>query len=169
MGTLFEFIMLVLYAEGLVTNYFLDLKAHPYLLAAWAFLMPVYRDAHFYCIHRMMHPWRSKRVPDLGHFLYKHVHSLHHKSYNPSAWSGISMHPVEGFLFESVALTPCLFYHHPLLILLIKIHLTVVAQLGHDGFDEPGHCSYFHYLHHAHFECNYGTENMPFDLIFGTF
>ena len=86
--------MLVLYGEGVVTNYFLDLSSHPWLLALWAFLMFVYRDAHFYCIHRMMHPWRTTRFPDVGKFLYKHVHSLHHKSYNPSAWSGISMHPV---------------------------------------------------------------------------
>ncbi len=82
-----------------MTNYFLDVWERPVYLGLWALLMPVYRDAHFYMIHRFMHPWRTTRVNDVGKFMYKHVHSLHHKSSNPSAWSGISMHPVEGFLF----------------------------------------------------------------------
>ena len=30
-----------------------------------------------------------------GAFLYRHVHSLHHKSYNPGPWSGLAMHPIE--------------------------------------------------------------------------
>ena len=34
-------------------------------------------------------------VPDVGKFLYRKVHSLHHKSYNPTAFSGTSMHVVE--------------------------------------------------------------------------
>jgi hypothetical protein len=46
-----------------------------------------------------MHPWFKKgekrMVPDVGRFMYKHVHSLHHKSYNPTAFSGTSMHPIE--------------------------------------------------------------------------
>jgi hypothetical protein len=50
-------------------------------------------------VHRCMHPWFDKNdkrwVPDVGRFLYRHVHSLHHKSYNPTAFSGTSMHPVE--------------------------------------------------------------------------
>jgi hypothetical protein len=31
---------------------------------------------------------------DLGRLLYRHVHSLHHRSYNTGPWSGIAMHPV---------------------------------------------------------------------------
>lgn len=55
------------------------------------------------------------------------------------------------------------------MVLLVKFHLNVLAQIGHDGYDSPGSGSYFHYLHHAYFECNYGTENLPFDWLFGTF
>ena len=29
--------------------------------------------------------------------------------------------------------------------------------------------SYFHYLHHRYFECNYGGTIAPLDSIFGTF
>ena len=28
---------------------------------------------------------------------------------------------------------------------------------------------YFHYLHHAHYDCNYGDTVMPLDWVFGTF
>jgi sterol desaturase/sphingolipid hydroxylase (fatty acid hydroxylase superfamily) len=34
------------------------------------------------------------------------VHSLHHKSYNPTAFSGTNMHPVESTLYYSAALIP---------------------------------------------------------------
>jgi len=49
--------------------------------------------------------------------------------------------------------------------------------LGHTGFDrivlresERGISidSYFHYLHHRHFECNYGTQPLPLDRWFGS-
>merc|ERR1712107_507431 len=34
----------------------------------------------------------------------------------------------------------------------------------------PGGGSYYHQLHHAYFECNYGdSAGIPFDYIFGTF
>ena len=29
--------------------------------------------------------------------------------------------------------------------------------------------SYFHYLHHRYFECNYGEATIPLDKWFGTF
>lgn len=49
-----------------------------------------------------MHPWFPKNnkgmVPDVGRFLYKYIHSLHHKSYNPTAFSGTNMHPIEAFM-----------------------------------------------------------------------
>ena len=39
-----------------------------------------WRMPHFYLVHRMIHPWRlSGSIPDIGKFLYRHVHSLHHK------------------------------------------------------------------------------------------
>ena len=29
--------------------------------------------------------------------------------------------------------------------------------------------SYFHYLHHRYFNCNYGEATLPLDRLFGTF
>lgn len=169
MGSFFEVLALYLYANGKITNYYLDFFEYPLFSFCWVFLMPFWRDGHFYWIHRAMHPWNKPGIPDLGKFLYKHVHSHHHKSYNPTALSGISMHPVEGFIYETAAVLPCLFFHHPALVLLIKIQLGVFAFLGHDGHDNPGGAALAHYLHHANFDCNYGSENAPFDWLFGTF
>jgi hypothetical protein len=50
----------------------------PYSLALM-FILPFFRNAHFYATHRMMH----------CKFLYKHVHSLHHRSVNTGPWSGL--------------------------------------------------------------------------------
>ena len=48
--------------------------------------------------------------------------------------------------------------------------LAIGAQIGHDGFDVPGGGSYFHQMHHAHFECNYGdAAGIPWDWLMGTF
>ncbi len=36
-------------------------------------------------------------------------------------------------------------------------------------FQWPGSGAYFHYLHHKHFDCNYGGAIIPLDILFGTF
>ena len=33
----------------------------------------------------------------------------------------------------------------------------------------PGSGDYFHLLHHAHFDCNYGAMHVPLDYLFGTY
>lgn len=141
----------------------------------WAATVQYWRSVHFFVVHRAMHPWFERENTlaqgDLGAVLYRHVHSHHHKSHNPTAWSGISMLPIESVIYLSGALVPILFRSgcHPWLVLYGKIVLLVDAMLGHDGFDDPGAGKYFHQLHHAHFEVNYGTIPVPMDLLFGTF
>ena len=79
------------------------------------------------------------------------------------------MHPLEGFLYESANIVPCFFLHHPSVLLICKIHLSLMAMWGHDGYDSPGQGHYFHYLHHTRFDCNYGSENSPLDWLFGSY
>jgi hypothetical protein len=74
----------------------------PYFIL-WTMSMLYWRIFHFHCIHRGMHPWfKSTKISeksslnfllkgDIGAFLYRHVHAHHHKSYNPTAFSGFSM------------------------------------------------------------------------------
>ncbi|CAE8643181.1 unnamed protein product [Polarella glacialis] len=116
-----------------------------------------------------MHPWKTSSVPDVGKFLYRHVHSLHHKSYNPTAFSGTSMHPVESTLYYSACLIAVPFGCHPTVVLACIFDCAVGAWLGHDGFQMPGNCDYFHQLHHAHFDCNYGASPVPIDKWLGTY
>merc|ERR1712032_538286 len=134
--------------------------------------MGQFRGLHFFCAHRCMHPWwnvkNGLRQGDIGAFLYRHVHSLHHKSYNPGPWSGLCMHPVEHFLYYTCATLPPLFLTvHPLHFLYTKFHADIAPIGGHDGMDTEG--GDFHFLHHSKFECNYGVPfPINLDKIFGT-
>jgi len=133
-----------------------------------------WREIHFYWAHRGMHPWFDRKLGlldgDVGAFLYRHAHSLHHKSYNPGPWSGLSMHPIEHFLYYSCAwLLPIVSTVHPLHFLYAKFHADIAPVGGHDGYDEPSANGDFHWLHHAKFECNYGVPfPIDFDKMFGT-
>jgi sterol desaturase/sphingolipid hydroxylase (fatty acid hydroxylase superfamily) len=153
------------YCNNIFPAYSLDWTWHNIL---WALLLTHWRVPHFYLVHRVMHPWHTTTVPDIGKVLYKHVHSLHHKSYNPTAFSGTSMHPIESLLYYSACLIPVPFGCHPLIVLACLIDCAVGAWLGHDGFQFPGSGDMFHQLHHAHFDCNYGTSIVPIDYWFGT-
>ena len=56
-------------------------------------------------------------------------------------------------------------------------HLAFAPAKGHSGFERVvvkddkaiGTGSYFHQLHHKHFECNYGNDIIHLDKWFGTF
>jgi sterol desaturase/sphingolipid hydroxylase (fatty acid hydroxylase superfamily) len=162
--TAYEVLILHAWANG--WGPWTTFAAHPIWLAAFALVLPLYHEAHFYCIHRLIH------VP----FLYKHVHSVHHHTVNPSPWSSLSMHPVEHLLYWSDSLIHLLLPSHPLL-LLYGLQITGTgAVVGHVGFDkiETGANSgvnthsYTHYLHHKYFEVNYGDGAVPLDKWFGT-
>lgn len=118
-----------------------------YLFVA-AFII-YWRAPHFHIMHRAMHPWRTKVVPDFGRVLYRHVHSLHHKSHNPTAFSGTNMHPVEATLYYTAAFVPALWGGcHPIIGLTAIIDCAMGAWLSHDGFQWPGSGDYYHMLHH---------------------
>ena len=155
--------------------------AHPstqFNLATLAFVT-YWREIHFYFCHRGMHPWseaggqsagRGGPWWDLGGLLYRVAHSWHHKSTNPGPWSGMSMHPIEHFLYFSCAwllplaalASPALALH-PMVFLYCIFHACVAPIAGHDGYSAPGGGADYHYLHHAYFECNYGVP-FPFVL-----
>lgn len=147
----------------------LSISDRPLMTAALALTITHWRIPHFWLIHRAMHPWRVEWMPvDVGKFLYRHVHSLHHKSYNPTAFSGTNMHPVESTLYYSACLCVVPLGAHPAVALGCIVDCAMGAWLGHDGFDWPGNGDYFHQLHHAHFDCNYGAQHVPMDYWLGT-
>ena len=132
----------------------------------WLLSMPYWRLAHFFCVHRMMHKWHTRSsenalvrmIPDFGDFLYKYVHALHHQSKNPTAWSGVSMHPVESSTYYTAMLVPVLLGCHPIVFYYTKFDLTMAALIGHDGYGFPGGGSQPHWLHHAMVDVNYGEN-----------
>jgi sterol desaturase/sphingolipid hydroxylase (fatty acid hydroxylase superfamily) len=79
------------------------------------------------------------------------------------------MHPVEATAYYSAALIPVLFGAHPCIAVGCIIDCGVGAWLGHDGFQWPGSGDYFHQLHHAHFDCNYGAMHVPIDKWLGSY
>ena len=130
-------------------------------------LLPIWSAFHFYWVHRLLH------VP----FIYKHVHSLHHRNVNIGPWSGLSMHPVEHLLYLSSLLIHCVFPSHLILVYFHVIYLGPGAAMTHTGYEDLlvrdkrrlALGTFYHQLHHRYYECNYGNQEMPWDRWFGTF
>jgi len=85
------------------------------------------------------------------------------------------MHPVEHILYFSAVLIHWIVPSHPIHFLFDSQHTALTPAGGHHGFEGPvlnGHLptgSYFHYLHHRYFVCNFGEATLPLDRLFGTF
>ncbi|MFY0693246.1 MAG: sterol desaturase family protein [Paracoccaceae bacterium] len=140
---------------------------NPVWFVLWFMLIPLWSSFHFYWIHRALH-WPP---------LYKLAHALHHRNVNVGPWSGISMHPVEHFLFYTNFLIHFIVPSHPLHVLFHGYVQSVHPVFSHSGFDKLVVADkerarmgvFFHQLHHRYFECNYGTVEMPWDRWFGSF
>lgn len=163
--TLVEVIFLWCFANGFVP--WVAWADHPVYLALLVLAAPMIHETHFFFLHRAIH-WGP---------LYRLVHSVHHNSVNPSPWSSLSMHPVEGFLYHAVALWHLVIPSNPI-VAMFQLHLAGFGAVnGHIGFDRleltdtralDSH-AYAHYLHHKFFEVNYGGDGLiPLDRWFGT-
>eukprot|EP00930_Biecheleria_cincta_P042374 TRINITY_DN2914_c0_g1_i2.p1 TRINITY_DN2914_c0_g1~~TRINITY_DN2914_c0_g1_i2.p1 ORF type:complete len:504 (+),score=62.29 TRINITY_DN2914_c0_g1_i2:53-1564(+) len=123
------------------------------------FGVALWRELHFYFAHRFIHM----------KFLYKYVHSLHHRNTDIEPFAGLSMHPIE-HLFYFACAGPALYIKaSPFAFMWFGIHLLISPAASHSGFEDNFQSDQFHYLHHRYFECNYGTGGIPYDLWFGTF
>ena len=139
----------------------------PIWFVVWMFLIPLWASFHFYWIHRALH-WPP---------LYRIAHSLHHRNTNIGPWSGLSMHPVEHLLFLSSILIHFVVAAHPLHILFHLQYYFLSAITTHTGFeglvvkDENRLAlgTFHHQMHHRYFECNYGSLEIPWDKLFGSF
>jgi sterol desaturase/sphingolipid hydroxylase (fatty acid hydroxylase superfamily) len=162
--TAYEVGILYVYANGYLP--WISFADHPwYLLCLWL-LLPMFHEAHFFAIHRLIH-WAP---------LYRWIHSVHHNSVNPSPWSSLSMHTVEHILYFSTGLLHLVVWSNPILAI-YQLHFSGFgAVVGHIGFDKlevgKGRTfdsgAYLHYLHHKYFEVNYGDGLLPLDKMFGT-
>ena len=168
----FMCVMMFLWASGKVPYIpiFFGSPSHTAFNIASVLFVTYWREFHFYWCHRFMHAWwpSSNSMFDLGRFIYRWVHSLHHKSVNPGPFSGLSMSPLEHFFYYTCTLLPLLLPLHPLHFLYAKFHADIAPVGGHDGYAFPGGGGDFHYLHHAKFDCNYGVPLIDFDWMFGS-
>lgn len=160
--TAYEVVTFWLYANEKIP--YLDFQKHPVWFILLFMLIPLWREFHFYLIHRLIH-WKP---------LYNKVHYLHHYNINPGPWSGLAMHPVEHLLYFSVVLIHWIVPSHPLHFLFNSQHTALTPAPSHTGFEGKlgrflSFGSYFHYLHHRLFECNYGETTIPLDKWFGIF
>jgi sterol desaturase/sphingolipid hydroxylase (fatty acid hydroxylase superfamily) len=127
-------------------------------------LIPLWRETHFYFVHRLLH-WKP---------LLRAIHSVHHRNPNPGPWSGMSMHPVEHILYLSVVAIHFVVPSHPIHFLINAQLTALTPAAGHAGFEAPlfgfwPASDYFHYLHHKHVSCNYGVPIVPWDKWLGRF
>lgn len=163
-ATAYEIVGLWLFASGRIP--WVRWADHPVWIVALMVAVPLWRELHFYAVHRLIH------VPAL----YKPIHSLHHRNTNPAPWSGLSMHPIEHVGYFSAMAIHWIVPSHPLHMLFNQFHLLMAPVPGHAGFErvEVGNGSldthgYAHYLHHKYFEVNYSDGALPLDRWFGSF
>ena len=190
--------VLLLWAQAANPGLYLGFADAPVWFVALFLLIPIFESAHFYLVPRLLHMSRLFLHRPSGRFLFPFMtgfmrcitamnrqflppaayetpdrHALHHRNVNP----GISMHPVEHLIYFSSVLVHLVIPSHPVHIFFHLYLLTLSPAAGHCGFDNLilagkqrlalGH--YHHHLHHRHFDCNYGSSEMPWDVWFGSF
>ena len=162
--TFWECVIWYAYANGWATM--ITFAENPVWFTALIIIIPIWAGFYFYMHHRLLH---------VG-FMYRHVHSWHHRNINTGPWSGLAMHPVESFILITDTVLFLLVPAHPIHVIFLLFHHGVGAPTSHAGFEKlkigPGRVEvgdFFHQLHHRFFDCNYGTWETPWDQWFGTF
>jgi lathosterol oxidase len=163
--TAFQVGMIWLMANGYIPT--TTFGESPVWFVALFILIPIWSAFHFYWVHRLLHE----------PFMYKRFHALHHRNINIGPWSGLSMHPVEHFLYFTTVLIHCVVASHPVHLINHLIYQAPGAAMTHTGYEDLlirdkrrlALGTFYHQLHHRFFECNYGNQEMPWDRWFGTF
>jgi sterol desaturase/sphingolipid hydroxylase (fatty acid hydroxylase superfamily) len=136
-----------------------------------AMLIVLLHDAYFYWSHRLLH------IPRI----FKWVHKLHHKSYNPSPFTSYSFDTSEAivhaiFLPLILVIIPL----HPVVLFFFTMHMMLRNAIGHCGYEifpatKAGKPLWdwmttvtHHDLHHAHAGYNLGLYFTWWDRWMGT-
>jgi len=163
--TFYDVIVWMGYANGWARM--ITVESNPIWFFVLFLLMPVFQSFHFYWLHRALHiPW-----------IYKRVHSVHHRSVSIAPWSGFSMHPIEHIGYMGLLLIFLVVPAHPIHFIFMGYWLALATATSHAGFEnlvlgDKAHLkigSFHHQLHHRYFECNYGNPEMPWDNWFGSY
>ena len=163
--TAYEAFFLWAYANGVAS--IIVLEDNPVLFVTLILLIPYWAGFYFYVQHRALH-WPP---------LFRWVHSRHHRNINLGPWSGLSQHPVEHIIDQSDCLIFLLIPSHPVHVIFNLLFHGLGGPTSHTGYDALQLSksrlfslrNFFHQLHHRHFDCNYGTNDTPWDRVFGSF
>ena len=149
-----------------------DISTHGWLYYGLSVAgMIFWHDAYFYWTHRLLHT----------RWLLKHVHSVHHKSTDPTPWAAFSFHPVEaiiqtGFIYTAPLVIPL----HPSVLVVVVLYQMFFNTLGHLGYEmyprayvrHPltfwNNTSTHHNLHHLRSNWNFGLYFNLWDRWMGT-
>ncbi|MCB9566524.1 MAG: sterol desaturase family protein [Myxococcales bacterium] len=138
---------------------------------AWVVGLVVFNDAWFYLCHRLLHtPW-----------LFRHVHSVHHRSVDVNPFSSYSFHAVESLLLSAWVVPAVILLPIPLpalaLVQVIGLLNNVNSHLGYEllprwwvrvwPFAWTSTATY-HNLHHQRSRGNYGLFFRLWDRALGT-
>merc|ERR1712228_315349 len=135
-------------------------------------IIALIEDFEFYVYHRACHQ---------VDYLWKNVHKIHHQSYNPNVFSGLSFHWIEGILYFLPFLMFIVCPIPSIVFAVFKLGLIWGPIPNHTGYgvkSEPNisWCifmirkgSYYHYIHHATNKYNFGSGVTPiWDKLMGT-
>jgi sterol desaturase/sphingolipid hydroxylase (fatty acid hydroxylase superfamily) len=141
-----------------------------YFISSLVLIMLIH-DLYFYLSHRMMHNER----------IFPIVHSVHHRSINPTPWTAFSIHPIEAFIqLAWVPIIIMLLPIHYYVLMIWSFNMTIFNIIGHLGFEifpkqlmnyrfgKFIFSSTFHNLHHSKVNCNYGLYLIIWDILLKT-
>ena len=157
--------MLWAFANGYASM--ITLQSNPFMFIVLLAFIPLWTYVYFDLQHRVMHT----------KWLYKHVHSWHHKNSVTGPWSGLAMHPVEQLVLMSDTLIFFIISAHPVHVIYDLIFHGLGAPLSHTGFDKVRLSKrikidlgdFYHQLHHRYFDTNFGTLDTPWDKWSGNY
>lgn len=163
--TAYEVLLIHAFARGWLPV--LEYAAAPLWFLTLFFLIPIWESFYFYWIHRALH-WRP---------LYRLAHHLHHRNTNIGPWSGLSMHPIEHLIYLGSCLVHFVILSHPVHVLYHLQYYCLSAATTHSGYEglvirdkkRIAMGTFHHQMHHRYFECNYGSLEIPWDKLFGSF
>jgi Delta7-sterol 5-desaturase len=165
------FIAYLLYMHGYTTIY-LKVSDHGWIYFFFSLiLLIIVHDTYFYWTHRLLHT----------KWLFKRIHSVHHRSVNPTPWAAYSFHPLEAFL-ESLIVFPFItFFPIHIAVFLfftfIVLLMNVIGHLGYEllprwfrnnGLGRQLTSSTHHNLHHQKSNKNFGYYFTFWDKLMNT-
>jgi sterol desaturase/sphingolipid hydroxylase (fatty acid hydroxylase superfamily) len=145
----------------------LDKYGYAYFILSLPMLLLIH-DFYFYCIHRLMHHPK----------LFKHVHTVHHRSHNPTPFAAFAFHPLEAFLEIGIVFIVLIIPINRYIFILFSFFVLFINIFGHLGFELYGRnflqtplgkvisTSTHHNMHHKYANCNYGLYSIIWDRIF---